>query len=195
MFGGWVRLVLENWRYKNTNVISSWQSYIICYCALCTVTVVPILLTHWGRDKMAAISQTTISDAFFWIKMFEFPLIFHWSLFPMVQLTIYQRWFRQWLGAVQATSHYLNQWWLVHWRIYASLGLNELRKPTYTSFVAQLHSTGNCRWLTIMLKFCIVSYMVVENNSENLITVLRVGGGCGRCAIYDIDPYIGLLVI
>ena len=26
----------------------------------------------------------------------------------------------------QATSHYLNQWWLVYWRIYASLGLNEL---------------------------------------------------------------------
>ena len=24
----------------------------------------------------------------------------------------------------QATSHYLNQWWLVYWRIYASLGLN-----------------------------------------------------------------------
>ena len=23
-------------------------------------------------------------------------------------------------------SHYLNQWWLVYWRIYASLGLNEL---------------------------------------------------------------------
>ena len=26
----------------------------------------------------------------------------------------------------QATSHYLSQWWLVYWRIYASLGLNEL---------------------------------------------------------------------
>ena len=25
-----------------------------------------------------------------------------------------------------APSHYLNQWWLVYWRIYASLGLNEL---------------------------------------------------------------------
>ena len=30
-------------------------------------------------------------------------------------------------GADQATSHYLNQWWLVYWRIYASLGLNELK--------------------------------------------------------------------
>ena len=26
----------------------------------------------------------------------------------------------------QATSHYLNQWWLVYWCIYSSLGLNEL---------------------------------------------------------------------
>ena len=30
------------------------------------------------------------------------------------------------LGAIQAASHYLNQWWLVYWRIYASHGLNEL---------------------------------------------------------------------
>ena len=26
-------------------------------------------LTHWGRDNMAAISQTTLSNAFFWMKM------------------------------------------------------------------------------------------------------------------------------
>ena len=44
-------------------------------------------------------------------KCFEFLLIFHWSLFPRVQLTIYQRWFRSWLGADQVTSHHLNQWW------------------------------------------------------------------------------------
>ena len=43
-----------------------------------------------------------------------------------VQMTIFHYWFRSWLGADQATSHYLNQWRLVHWRIYASLGLNGL---------------------------------------------------------------------
>ena len=48
--------------------------------------------------------------------------------FLRVQSTIFHHWFRLWLGAVQATSHYLNQWWLVYWRIYASLGLNELKK-------------------------------------------------------------------
>ena len=83
-------------------------------------------LTHWGRDKMAAVSQTTPSNAFSWMKMLEFRLRFHWSLFLRVQLTLFQHCFRYWLGAVQATSHYLNQWWLVYWRIYASLGLNEL---------------------------------------------------------------------
>ena len=51
-------------------------------------------LTHWGREKMAAIFQTTFSSAFSWMKMFKFRLKFHWSLFPRVQLTIFQHWFR-----------------------------------------------------------------------------------------------------
>ena len=51
-------------------------------------------LTHWGRDKMAAFSQTTFSNAFSSIKMFELRIKFHWSLFLMVQLTIFQHWFR-----------------------------------------------------------------------------------------------------
>ena len=83
--------------------------------------------THWGWDKMAAISQTTLSNAFSWMKMLIFWLRFHWSLFLRVKFTIFQYWLRWWLGAVQATSHYLNQCWLVYWRIYASLGLNEVR--------------------------------------------------------------------
>ena len=45
-------------------------------------------LTHWGLDKMEAISQTTCSIAFSWMKMFEFRLKFHWSLFLRVPLTI-----------------------------------------------------------------------------------------------------------
>ena len=51
-------------------------------------------LTHWGRDKMASISQTTFSDSFSWMKMLKFRLKFHWSLFLRVQLTIFQLWFR-----------------------------------------------------------------------------------------------------
>ena len=50
--------------------------------------------THWGRDKMDAISQTTFSSAFSWMKMFEFRLKFHWSFFLRVKLTKIQHWFR-----------------------------------------------------------------------------------------------------
>ena len=59
------------------------------------------IFTHRGRDKMDAISHTTLSDAFSWMKMLEFRLLFF-------------------------ESQYLNQWWLIYWRIYASLGLNDL---------------------------------------------------------------------
>ena len=31
-----------------------------------------VFLTHWGRDKMATISQTTFSSAFSWMKIYEF---------------------------------------------------------------------------------------------------------------------------
>ena len=51
-------------------------------------------LTHWGRDKMDAISQATFSNAFSWMKLYEFQLKFHWSLFLRVQLTILQHWSR-----------------------------------------------------------------------------------------------------
>ena len=52
------------------------------------------VLTHWSRDKIATIFQMAYSNAFCWMKMYEFPLIFHWSLFLMFQLTIIQHWFR-----------------------------------------------------------------------------------------------------
>ena len=63
------------------------------------------ILTHWNRDRMAAISQTTLSNAFSVMKMCGFQLRFHWILFPMVQLTIFHHWIREWIGAEQATSH------------------------------------------------------------------------------------------
>ena len=52
------------------------------------------VLTHWSRDKITAIFQTTFSNAFSWMKMYECWLWFHWSLFLGVQLTIFQHWFR-----------------------------------------------------------------------------------------------------
>ena len=83
---------------------------------------------------MAAIFQTTLLIAFSWMNMCEFWLRFHWSLFLRVKLTILQHWFRQWLGAVQATSHCLNQWWLVtdaYMRHSASMSLIKLLRYNY----------------------------------------------------------------
>ena len=112
--------------------------------------IIAIISTHWSRNEMDAISQTTFWSAFSWMKMFEFRIRFHWSLFLRVQLMIIQHWFRWWLGAVQATSHYLNQWWLDYRRIYASLGLNELINafwiPLYYRyiFIDALHINALC---------------------------------------------------
>ena len=88
-------------------------------------------LTHWDRDKMAAIFQTTFSIAFSWVKMYEFRIRFHWNWLLRVKLTIFQHWFRYWLGAYQVPSHYLNKWWLVYLHIYASLSLNEFTLPIF----------------------------------------------------------------
>ena len=115
----------------------SWYDSNPCNRDLCwDLFQIWIQLTHWGRDQMAAVSQTMFSKAFSWMKVYEFLFQLPWNVFLRFQLTIFQHWFRYWLGAVQATSHYLNQWWLVYWRIYASLGLNELK--TYEWLSARL---------------------------------------------------------
>ena len=63
-------------------------------------TYVTITMSWWPDvntlrpRQMDAISQTTFSSAFSWMKMFEFRFEFHRSLFLRVQLTIFQHWFR-----------------------------------------------------------------------------------------------------
>ena len=45
------------------------------------------------------------------MQMHELRLKFHWNLFLGIQLIIFKHWFRWWLDADQATSHYLKQCW------------------------------------------------------------------------------------
>ena len=116
------KIVIKKYRHENSG-----QKYMhLNECIWINVLIIA-WLTHWGWDNMNAISQTTFSSAFYWMKMYELRLKIHWSLFLRVHLTIFQHWFRLWLGAVQATSHYLNQCWLVYRCMYASLRLNELK--------------------------------------------------------------------
>ena len=39
------------------------------------------VLAHWDRDQMAVIFLTTFSNAFFFMKMYQYRLKFHWSSF------------------------------------------------------------------------------------------------------------------
>ena len=71
------------WRYCNGEWISTTSNSMI--------------YTHWGRHKMVAILQAIFSKAYAWMKMIKFRLKFHWNLFPGVQLTISQHWFKEWL--------------------------------------------------------------------------------------------------
>ena len=72
----------------------SWMVNSLCPAVAGSKVSITSNLTHWGRDKMAAIFQTTFSKGFSWMKMYQFRLTFHWSLFLGVQLTIFQHWFR-----------------------------------------------------------------------------------------------------
>ena len=72
------------------------------------VTKTALYLISPSLVKMSVISQTTFSNTFSWMKIYEFRFKFHWSLFPRVQLPLFQHWFRWWAGTEQATSHCLN---------------------------------------------------------------------------------------
>ena len=54
----------------------------------------PFNTFHFGRDKMTTIFQTTLSNAFYWRKIYEFRLRIHLILFLGVQLPLSQHWFR-----------------------------------------------------------------------------------------------------
>ena len=68
-------------------------------------------LKHWCKNKMADILQITFSNAFAWMKTFQFQLNFNWGLFLRVKLTLSQYWFRWWIGTKQGANNYLNQRW------------------------------------------------------------------------------------
>ena len=63
------------------------------YIHVCGMLVVRAL-THLDRAKMAAVSKTTLSNAFSWMKMLEFWLRIHWNLLLRFELTIFQHWLR-----------------------------------------------------------------------------------------------------
>ena len=76
-------------------------------------------LTHQTLGKMAAILQTIFSDAFSWMKSILSKISLKFDpMGPVNNIPV--------LVQIKAAGHYQNQWWLVYWCIYVSLGLNEL---------------------------------------------------------------------
>ena len=71
------------------------------------------------RQNDHRFGDDVFQNVFSCMKMYEFWFKFHRSLFLRVQSTIFQHWFRWWLGADQATSHYPSQWCLDYQRVYA----------------------------------------------------------------------------
>ena len=98
--------------------------------------------------------------------MLEYRLKFHWSLFLAVQWTILQHWFREWLSTDQATSHYLDQWWLDYRRIYASLRLNELK----AYLVYSLHNI-HLSIIVVCAEYCSICAMVRVGFCNDSVTV------------------------
>ena len=69
-------------------------------------------LTHWDRDNIAAISQTPFSNALYWIR----------NLCQRFELTIFQHIPDRRQAIIWASDDPF------YWRIYASLGLNDLTR-------------------------------------------------------------------
>ena len=93
--------ILSRGRWVNKNILHDCTSvfhtgfYLILASHLhLTLYNVSVSLTHWDRDKIEAISQTTFSSASSCMKIFDFWFKFHWSLFLRVWLKIFQHWFR-----------------------------------------------------------------------------------------------------
>ena len=133
-------------------------------------------------EAKTIISQTTLSAALSWMRMLEFLLKFNWSLFLSIQLTIFSHWFRLWLGADQTTSHYLNQWWLDNWCIYASLSRSELNviswldneilhlvlvsSYTIPSWLLDTYHGGIRSYAWLLMSFLLVSQVISSHSID-----------------------------
>ena len=118
-------------------------------------------LTPRGRGNMAAISQTTFSNAFSSIKIVVRLLKFQWNLLAIVKLTISHHCFRIWLGVGQATSRYLNQWWpslLTHICVTRSRPHVSCSQHYYIPW-----SNRSCRWKNTRPRNveCVTTYSVL----------------------------------
>ena len=154
---------------------------------------------------MIAISQTTLSIGFFVNENVRISIKFSLKFVPKGPISNIPALVQIMDWRLSATSNYLNQWWLVYWRIYASLGLNELRRlksrasrlltqhllqadnkestkaPHYWPFVISVDSPHNwpAKWKVFL---CHDVVMTLGWNSVTECTIQRI---CRRKVIFD----------
>ena len=99
--------------HNNLNLRIWFCTHGVTYRGTLIVAWVSVRLTHWGRDKTTKVSQTTFAIAFSWIKIIVFSILTKISLKFVPQSPISNiSALVQIMACSQATSHYLNQWWL-----------------------------------------------------------------------------------
>ena len=103
----------QNWLHFKDKIFKCmfWMKFVIFWFQCVSVLLLRVYLMlshHWFSHYMnqcwptsmllyditrTHIFQTTFSNAFSCLKMYEFGLRFHWNLFLRFELTIFQHWF------------------------------------------------------------------------------------------------------
>ena len=113
------------WRQRNDQFF-----LLICFSPH-ELMLVKALSTHRGWEKMAAISQAIFSSLFSCMKIFVFWLQYRWELPQRVQLTKHSIGSDNRLAPNRRQAIIGSNDGLFYWRIYASLGLDELKTVNY----------------------------------------------------------------
>ena len=92
-----------------------------------------VCISHCGQDKMAAISQSTFSSAFFLMWTIEFWITCHWSMLLILGSNLQYCCIGSGNGLALNRRQAIiwNNVGISYWRIFASLDLNELSAAYY----------------------------------------------------------------
>ena len=126
-------------------------------------------LSHWERNKISAILQTTFSNTFSCKKIAVVWFKLQWILLPAVQWKT-DSMIR--LGAQQAKTHYLitNDDQLYRYK-YVALGLNELTRNII--YITYIYVYMNI--YIYMLKIRYLSLQVIDNKHYHKTGTLHIG--------------------
>ena len=124
----------------------------------CVEAPATIFLTHRDRNKMTAIIQTTFSNGFSLMKMYEFRLKFHWIV-PMVPTN----------------------------NITALVGAKRLSEPMMISLLMQIHVTRP-HWVDTKVRMTDVAGLlsICRRNKQNVIKRTYVNTCCYTVSSADV---------